>query len=399
MNNHILFGCAGINSVLLLNYCLWFVGASPVAPWLCIPLVLFGFMYLSFCVFRHQLSLWPIPVFILVLLLVSLSTPAVAWDARSIWLFHGKRIFLDENLFAQLDNYAQWSHNDYPVIIPAFSASLAGLVGLWNEIFPKAANIVFLIVPFFLIGAVLRNVVSIIFFLVALLYVCSHYLHNGFVDANVAIILTSIVLISFEIQKSDSRDHNLLAYIISTSLAVLCLVKNEGILLSVIFLVLFLVYNYLYKIIKISKILVVSFFPIIFISSWKYYCYIYDVKNDLVSSSLLSQTLSRLLDLNSVFMILDYIFNEVWVVAILALALIAIFYRKHELRKNIYFTIFFVLCYVLIVFAVYVSTPQDLSWHLSTSASRILMTVNALSIAVLLHVAAIIFDKFKLKVS
>jgi len=399
MNNHILFGCAGINSALLLNYCLWFVGASPVAPWLCIPLVLFGFLYLSFCVFRHQLPLWPIPVFILVLLLISLSTPAVAWDARSIWLFHAKRIFLDENLFAQLDNYAPWSHNDYPVIIPAFSASLAGLVGLWNEIFPKVANVVFLVVPIFLIGAVLRNVVSIIFFLVALLYVCSHYLHNGFLDANVAIILTSIVLISFEFQKSDSRSHNLVAYILSTSLAVLCLLKNEGILLSAIFLVLFFAYNYLYKIIKISKILFISFLPFIFILTWKYYCFVYDVKNDLVGSNLLSQASSKFLDLDSVFTILDYVFSEVWVAAMLALALIAIFYREHPFQKNIYFTILFVLCYVFCIFTVYISTPQNLSWHLSTSASRILMTVNVLSIAVLLYVAAIFFDKFKHKVS
>lgn len=395
MNNHILLGCAGINTALLLNYCLWFVGASSIAPWLCVPLVFLGFLYLSICVFRHQLSLWPIPVFVLMLLLVSLSTPAVAWDARSIWLFHAKRIFLDDNLFAQLDNYAAWSHNDYPVIIPAFSASLAGFVGLWNEIFPKVANVVFLIAPLFLLGAVFRNLISIVFFLVALIYICSHYLHNGFVDANVAIILASIVLIIFEIHKSDSQHRNLLFYVLSTSLAILCLVKNEGILLSAIFLIFFVFYNYLYKFVKNSEILFVSALPLLFISTWKYYCFTYDVTNDLVSSNLLTQALSRVLDLSSVVMILGYVFDEIWAVVVMVLALIAFCCKKYEFQKQIYFTIFFVICYVLCVFIVYISTPQYLSWHLSTSASRILMTVNVLSVAALLHFGGVMFDIFK----
>lgn len=395
MNNHILLGCAGINTALLLNYCLWFVGASSIAPWLCVPFVFLGFLYLCICVFRYQLSLWPIPVFVLMLLLVSLSTPAVAWDARSIWLFHAKRIFLDDNLFAQLDGYAAWSHNDYPVIIPAFSASLAGFVGLWNEIFPKVANVVFLIAPLFLLGAVFRNVVSIVFFLVALIYICSHYLHNGFVDANVAVIIASVVLIIFEIHKLDSRDKNLLFYVLSSSLAILCLMKNEGILLSAIFLIFFFFYNFLYKFAKKSEILFVSALPLFFVSTWKYYCFTHDVTNDIVGSNLYNQALSRVLDLNSVVTILSYIFDEIWVALVFILVLMAIFYKKNEFCKNIYFIIFYVICYVLCIFMVYISTHQNLSWHLDTSASRILMTVNVLSVAAFLHFAGIIYDLLK----
>ena len=76
-------------------------------------------------------------IFFLLIILISLGTPTYEWDARSIWLFHGKRIFYDESIFSFADNYASFSHNGYPNLAPAFSSSLAMLVGYWNEIFPK----------------------------------------------------------------------------------------------------------------------------------------------------------------------------------------------------------------------------------------------------------------------
>ena len=78
-------------------------------------------------------------IFFLFIIFISLGTPTFEWDARSIWLFHAKRIFYENSIFFLVDNYAQFSHNDYPKLAPAFASSLAVLVGHWNEVFPKLA--------------------------------------------------------------------------------------------------------------------------------------------------------------------------------------------------------------------------------------------------------------------
>jgi len=394
-NNYILFGCAGINSALLLNYCLWFVGASTIAAWLCIPLVVFGFLYLSFCVFRQKLSLWPIPVFFLVLLLISLSTAAVAWDARSIWLFHAKRIFLDENLFAQLDNYAPWSHNDYPVIIPAFSASIANLAGYWNEILPKTANIAFLVVPMFLIGVVLQNTVSIIFFIITAIYMCSHYLHDGFVDANIAFMVTSLVLISFKFDDLGRKSQNIVIYIVATSLSILVLMKNEGVLLFGIYCGLLYVYNIYGKFINSARLFCLGVLPLFFFSSWKSYCFMYGIKNELTSSDMLAQVFGRVFNLNDIKLIVSYLLYQEWAVIFAIILGITFFNLKYIRKLNVIFAVFFACIYALCLIFVYLLTPHNLSWHLSASASRVIMPLNMLSVSVLLYIVnAAFFDRF-----
>ena len=76
-------------------------------------------------------------IFFILIIIISLGTPTFDWDPRSIWMFHGKRIFYDHSIFSIADNYAPFSHNDYPNLVPALSSSLATFFGYWNEIFPK----------------------------------------------------------------------------------------------------------------------------------------------------------------------------------------------------------------------------------------------------------------------
>lgn len=392
MNRHILVGCAGLNSALLLNYLLWYVGAPSLAAWVCVPALLVAFIYLVLSVTRHEPSLWPIPVFLLALLLVSLSTPAVAWDARSIWLFHAKRIFLNSHLFAQLDGYAPWSHNDYPVIIPALSASMAGLLGVWNEVYPKSANIFFLITPLFLVGAVLRHSISIALYISAVIYVCSHYLHNGFADANVAVLISSLLLIFFKFEKVNERDKIILIYILATSLSILCLVKNEGIMLSLIYLVLLGAFNFSSKKLNIAQILSASATPIFFTASWKIQCVMHNVKNDSVGGDIVLQILTKISNTENVILIGKYMISDLLAVSCL-LAAISVFAKTMiSFRANVIFCITFCLAYSGVVFLVYLSTPHDLAWHLNTSASRVMMAPNMVIIGVAIYILTLLYE-------
>ena len=63
-------------------------------------------------------------LFILSLIVISLGTPTIDWDARSIWMFKSKQIFFDQSILSVKDNYAEFSNASYPNIAPAFSASI-----------------------------------------------------------------------------------------------------------------------------------------------------------------------------------------------------------------------------------------------------------------------------------
>ena len=76
------------------------------------------------------------------LLLLSVLTPILAWDARSIWFFHARMIYVARGLSEMTGlQYPTvgFSHPDYPEFLPALAANLAFVRGFWNEYLPKAA--------------------------------------------------------------------------------------------------------------------------------------------------------------------------------------------------------------------------------------------------------------------
>src|SRR5262245_48515143 len=77
-----------------------------------------------------------------------LSEPLSVWDARSIWFFHAKMIWVHGGLSQHGGwNHASlaFSHPDYPKLVPALAAELAWLQGHWNEFGPKASLLVMLV--------------------------------------------------------------------------------------------------------------------------------------------------------------------------------------------------------------------------------------------------------------
>ncbi|MBT3191016.1 MAG: hypothetical protein HN341_00520 [Verrucomicrobia bacterium] len=69
-----------------------------------------------------------------------LRVPLIEWDARSIWLFHGKAIWVHGGIapdyFAD-PSFARWSHTDYPLLLPVQSAVIGVLRGEWSEMAVK----------------------------------------------------------------------------------------------------------------------------------------------------------------------------------------------------------------------------------------------------------------------
>ena len=87
---------------------------------------------------------------LLALCLISLSSPVSDWDGRSIWLFNAKIIFFEDSLNNFFSYSPYYSHPDYPIFLPVLSATMAKLIGTWNEVLPKFSHLILTIPPIIL---------------------------------------------------------------------------------------------------------------------------------------------------------------------------------------------------------------------------------------------------------
>jgi hypothetical protein len=309
--------------------------------------------------------------------IMTLGSATSAWDARSIWLFHAKRIYFDNNLLAQLDNYGAFSHNDYPVLLPALSATLAKIVGHWNEVFPKVSNVLFILPPLVVIGVTFTPLRYTVFFVASLFFIAGRLLTNGFMDGILSLyIVASLILLAilfFGWKENLKISRGVLLAAAIGHLAVLVGIKNEGTMAALIMLFCLLISLAIdKKRIEIRKILLI-FLPAFMISGiWLLLCYQYGVGNDVATKGNFISTLAgRLMDAFSIHSVASALYYQKWI-AFLPLCLFLIyFFQKNETAfKTASFLLRFGLLYSFSLFFIYLGTPHDLHWHLATSAKR-----------------------------
>lgn len=341
----------------------------------------------SLLALRDGRAAWMLGI-VAVLLVLALGSPTDEWDPRSIWMLHAKRIYLENSLYAQLDGYAIFSHNDYPSLMPLWSATAAKVVGHWNEIFPKAAATLLLLPPLLLIARTLRTWWAAGLFAVAVLEVGGRYLVDGYMDAFLAVYAVAALAMAIQPRTDNAAGawFNLAAY--AALSAVLTLIKNEGAVLAI-----------LVAVVATGTLLLrdrrmpwgllaafaVSMLPLL---AWKLAVAGADLGNDLAQSDLKGQLLARLPDLAPTVLILKALLRSaVWVPLVLLLVLWARTWRVSAARAALLVAV----AYFGVLFAVYLSTPHDLAWHLATSAKRVALPVQLL----LMYGVLVLLDQWK----
>jgi len=323
-----------------------------------------------------------------VLLVLALGSPTDEWDPRSIWMLHAKRIYLENSLYAQLDGYAIFSHNDYPSLMPLWSATAAKVVGHWNEIFPKAAATLLLLPPLLLIARTLRTWWAAGLFAVAVLEVGGRYLVDGYMDAFLAVYAVAALAVAIQPRTDNAAGawFNLAAY--AALSAVLTLIKNEGAVLAILVAVVAtgtLLLRERRMPWGLLAAFAVSMLPLL---AWKLAVAGADLGNDLAQSDLKGQLLARLPDLAPTVLILKALLRSaVWVPLVLLLVLWARTWRVSAARAALLVAV----AYFGVLFAVYLSTPHDLAWHLATSAKRVALPVQLL----LMYGVLVLLDQWK----
>jgi len=307
-----------------------------------------------------------------------LGTPLFDWDARYIWFFHAKRIFMDNELYAQLDDYFPEIHNDYPVLIPALAASLAKTVGYWNEVFPRLA-ILFAIIPIFLgMKTLLKEPALYGFWLAGVLIAAGKYLVNGYMDAILGLMLGFACSLLIHYHQKNSENSDRVSYLF------LCLllfslphIKNEGLLASLLIFVA-MAPQFLSR--KRDIIFPLLSFAFYYFTWKKWVSKAGIVTTDLFVPGILDRLQQRLTSSSELYKLASSICS---VSALYFLILWFLIWQRRENLKSWLPSVFVVGTYSFSMVVIYLITALDLKMHLDTSVDRTFMVVNLSVLALL----------------
>jgi hypothetical protein len=390
--NLIFLSCL-ISFCIFLNYFFWSVNFSQIIKSINFFTILFFLFY--FFIGKKFKNYNYLRLFIISLLILSLGSVTVDWDARSMWAFHAKRIFLDDNLYAGFDKYMPELMNAYPLLPASLSATLAQIIGHWNEIYPKSTNILVLLPALFVQCSFLKNNKSILLWLMFVLLFAGRALVSGLMDGLVAMYFVSNCLIIYFLFFKESsiygrnlqeinKNKNILFFLGIFCGIILSLLKNEGLVMVILLLLsAFLFKIYLKKKIKKREIIfgILVFIPIFIWKLLATYNGVYPPYlgtgnvEPLIGLNSFDRIILRLSEINNYKLVFKYLLlNEKFIIAFL-IFLFSI-YKSFEKNKLIYsFVIANALIYYIVLYIVYFSTPYDLYWHLSSSSTRVMPSI------------------------
>jgi len=359
-----------LSFLIFFNYFLWSINSWEIIKSINFIFILFVFFY--FFISKEYNDYWFLKIIIILLLLISLGSPTISWDARSIYLFSAKRLFYESNLYIFLDNYFAVGMNAFPKLPATLSATFAQLIGSWNEIFPKSTNIIIILPPILFLISSFKNKLFTIIWLFLMLLFSGKLLVNGLIDGIIALYFTASVLIVYKILSQKYEKEKKTFYLmLFLFFSILSLSKNEGIVIVLVILLSGTLINIIYKKEINYKLWLITFVSLIPVLFWKYLV----IKNNIITEFMqydpINRIVSRATNAEDVFNIILYtIKNEKLVFSLIIFTFFA--YKKFENnRKLIFFVLINFLLYFSILIGSFLLTPKDLLWQLAASSTRI----------------------------
>ena len=314
--------------------------------------------------------------FIGVLCLVGcLRYPDGTWDAIAMWNFRAKFLSLGNEEWNRMyfDTF-DYSHRDYPLFLSCTIARGYNYVGRIDTIVPMFFSWFFTIITFLLPYLYLKRLKNKYYSVVAvciltyspqiIFYGCMQY-----ADVPLAVF---ILISLYEFIIWNMKNENLPW--IGMFFAGLCFwIKNEGIPWYLIYCLL-IIYS-LYKRDNNLKSSIKNFLRIIFASlpiiiAFLFVRYFANSENDLVYGIL--DRLKQIFDIERYKLMKIYVWwfikQNLWILFIPMFLYFGFIDKRYIKFKYLFFIIF--LMYLVFIF-VYLITPHDLLWHLSTSFLRI----------------------------
>jgi len=325
-------------------------------------------LYVLYCLFFINKNNYLL-IFIILLFVLSLGTPTVSWDARSIWLFKAKQIFFEKSIFNFDYKYAFFSNFNYPNIVPTFNSSYVTLIGFWNEVYPKSGNILFLIPTLFYFEKEFKNNYFLIFLLI-ILFVLGRLLIDGTMDGILSLYFVTTTYIYYTLLYNKYKNNVIILLVVIS--IIFTLLKLEAVILLLSVFISYFVISFHNKKINYNFIFIIliTFIPIL---SWHLNLFFFS-DNIKTSQSVFSITAIyyNIKILDNYLLISKYILlNEKLLLSFLIFCLSSIKLKSIFSSENFFiFLIFFI--YLIFLFIAYLTTNLDLQWHLDSSATRVI---------------------------
>lgn len=380
---------------------------------LCLLIYIFSFFYLNvlnkillFIIFLLIISFffkdsikedWSTKLFIILLITISLNSPVTDWDAKMIWLMHAKRIFIDKNIYAQLDNYPLESHNDYPILLPLISVSITNFFGNWNTHMANQAVLILLIASVINLSTIITNNINKLLLYSIILFISEKTILSGSVDDILAFIF-SISVINICILIFNNKKNAFYFWALLISLTLLNIIKNEGIVLTISILISLVIITKIFDKKINFKIISTILLSSILLIVWKIICYKNNVHNDLITKNAINLLLNNFFNLRNHWTIFNaLVLNKSIILPLLLFysqILIYFINFKKKFKDKTFIFLFFILLisffYLSFLYLIYLMSPHDLNWHLNTSIHR-----TVLPIGMLLSISFFFLVKFK----
>lgn len=324
---------------------------------------------------------------------VILSEPLIHWDARSIWFFHARMIWIG----GALNQSAGWTHPsvafsnpDYPELVPALAAQLAHVKGYWNDFFPKGSLVIMLIPLVLWVFSFWRARPSFLMLVLIFFFSFEAWLWNGYMDGFLA-LYAGVALLLIGRYAAEGRSIDLYSAMAAAGIA--ANLKNEGLLFGVSLVtavaaaaggsVATRLSRFAARVRSDALFVVVAILSIAPTILWSLSKRAWGLQNDLTRSPLdgVARFSTRLLDGESAQYVLRYLTTEasaIWWLSglVLAAAVFSLLKRKAVPRGAVIAVATAVL-YSVGLYVVYLSTPHDiLQFYLLTSAARTMATAS-----------------------
>jgi hypothetical protein len=294
------------------------------------------------------------------------------WDAWAIWTSHAK-VLTSETYFTNLfTDKISWTHPDYPLFLPANIAIIWKSIGIHSAFVPAvfayltAVALVLLVISSFL-EKKLVVIGLLLFFSITYYDVLFPFVISQYADTTLALFM----LIPFVLLQHLQKQSGLKVLMLIGFFAAACAwVKNEGIMFFVIFsLAFFIKYYRNFKF--LTHFILGALLPLSFLIFFKVN---FAPTNDLMDSTLKEQIL-KIGNFENYKTICDYAYTFITEhCKLLYISLIAILFINYKYFYSFCFLI--ILGLLTAYFFVYVTTPYEIMWHLTTSLDRLIHQVT-----------------------
>jgi|UPI00040CE519 hypothetical protein len=381
LTNHLFF----FNLLIINNYFLHLISANIFFLKFNLIAILIYFFFFIFKSFKNNNNL--IVILIIYYLIIILGSPTQDHDARSIWLFHAKRIYYDYNIYSQLDGYGEFSQNDYNPFVASLSASLGHLVNNWNEVLPKFSNLILTVPAILFLNFFFKNKLSKIFFFLSVLIIFDKRIVNGEMDAILALYLVSTLLIFFQFFLNKNLPFKLFVFegLLATTFAtIFLLIKSEAIVSFLFILFILFIFKYFRLIqFELKKLLILIIFPFSFFLHWKLKVFNSGIKNWYIDSIDYEFIKYRLFNFKLYIQIFEGLLlnKSMFISCIIFFSTLSIFLlnyynsyfivKKNSFENKFYlFTSIYCFLYFIFLFFIFIFGKQETKMFLEQGAFR-----------------------------